>query len=243
MLKNLNSLIKNVILEQVTDDKDEKYIKLIYHCNEFYNKYLVDLADECNIGVTKQRNNVFLTYGTVANLIKYFDKLKVDEMFMEDPKEFSILAPMYSFGDDTHLMQRGEAFPITGSEQVPTTHDVDNKVRSIVYGRWNDFYQNEKNGQKLLKVQPSKFKKYIKDVQKLFKLDEDSYMFIEFSVNCEDWKNNIFEDMAEFRTEDEINDNICNKEDSKFDYPQCNVPKSNDDSHRAALKDIKIKKS
>ena len=95
MLKNLNGFIKNIIMEQVTEDKDEKYIKLVYHCNEFYNRYLSDLAIDCEIGITKQRNNVFLAVGSFKNIIKFFDSLKVDEMFMEEPKDFSILAPIY----------------------------------------------------------------------------------------------------------------------------------------------------
>ena len=51
--------------------------------------------------------------------------------------------------------------------------------------------------------------------------------------------------MAEFRTEDDINSFVSNDNDKRnidddFDYTQkCVVPKSNDDSHRKALKDIK----
>lgn len=246
MLKNFNSLLKNVILEQVTEDKDEKYIKLVYHCNEFYNKYLVDLAEKYNIGITKQRNNVFLAAGTFKNIISYFNELKVDDMFMEDPKEFQICAPMYCFNDENyeHQMQRGEFYAPTTVNGTLTTHDVDNKVRTTIYGRWFDFYENEKKNLKLLKVYPNKFKKYIKDVQKKFGMTDDNIIYIEFSVNCEDWKNNIFEDMAEFRTEDDINSFVSNDNDKRnidddFDYSQTVVPKVNDDSHRKVLKNIK----
>ena len=247
MLKNFNNLLKNIILEQVTEDNDDKYIKLVYHCNEFYNRYLADLAEDHNIGITKQRNNVFLAIGTFKDIISYFDHLKVDNMFMEKPEEFQICAPMYSFNDPEyeHRMQRGELYPQTSNQGVITTHDVDNKVRSTIFGKWFDFYENEKKGIKLLKLYPKKFKKYIKEIQKKYDCKDEDIIYIEFSVNCEDWKNNIFEDMAEFRTEDDINSFVSNDNDKRnidddFDYTQkCVVPKSNDDSHRKALKDIK----
>ena len=248
MLKNFNSLLKNIVLEQVTDDKDDKFVKLIYHCNEFYNRYLADLAEDYHIGITKQRNNIFIAIGTFKDIISYFDHLKVDDMFMEKPEEFQICAPMYCFNDPEyeHSLQRGELYPQTSNQGVITTHDVDNKVRTTIYGKWFDFYENEKKGIKLLKLYPKKFKKYIKEVQKKYKCKDDDIIYIEFSVNCEDWKNNIFEDMAEFRTADDINDLGAGNGDDKrnidddFDYTQkCVVPKAKDDSHRAALKDIK----
>lgn len=246
MLKNLNNLIKTIVLEQVTEDKDEKYIKFVYHCNEFYNRYLVDLAEKNNVAVSKQRNNVFLAIGSFDNIIKYFSTLKVDELFMEDPSKFTIISPIYCFNDDqyAHNMQRGELFPSTTYDNAVTTHDVDNKVRSIVYGKWMDFYQNEKRGQKLLTIEPSKFKKYIKEVQKKFELNDDDIIYIEFSVNCEDWKNNIFEDMVEYYTEDEINERMVDDNrnlDDRFNYSDyikskdMNVESGNTD----ALKSVK----
>ena len=57
-----------------------------------------------------------------------------------------------------------------------------------------------------MKLYPKKFKKYIKEIQKKYDCKDEDIIYIEFSVNCEDWKNNIFEDMAEFRTEDDINE-------------------------------------
>ena len=248
MLKNFNNYIKNIILEQVTEDKDEKYIKLVYHCNEFYVRYLSPLADEYNVSITKQRNNVFLAFGTFENIIKAFNNLKVDEMFMEKPADFVIVAPMYCFNDAEyeHKMQRGELYApafISAGVPTPTTHDVDNVARNVVFGRWFDFYQNEKKGQKLLTITPSKFKKYIKEVQKKYDLTDNDNIFIEFSVNCEDWKNNIFEDMAEYRTEDEINEINSNKEkEIDFDYDLAKMPKENNEDHRKALKDIKVTK-
>lgn len=243
MLKNLNGFIKNIIMEQVTEDKDEKYIKLVYHCNEFYNRYLSDLAIDCEIGITKQRNNVFLAVGSFKNIIKFFDGLKVDEMFMEEPKDFSILAPIYCFNETNyeHLMQRGEKFSSTTKDGVLTTHDVDNDVRNIVYGRWFDFYQNERKNQKLQKIQPSKFKKYIKDVQKKYDMSDDNVIYVEFSVNCEDWKNNIFEDMTEYRDEDQINEINSNKDDD-FDYSLAVAPKVDDKESKKALKNVKVSK-
>lgn len=248
MLKNLNSFIKNIILEQVTEDKDEKYIKLVYHCNEFYNRYLVDLAEKCEIGVTKQRNNVFLAIGTFKNITKYFNELKVDEMFMEDPSQFAICAPMYCFNDKSfeHKMQRGEGYqPPIVKDGVVTTHEVDNDFRSIIYGRWFDFFENEKKNEKLLKIEPSKFKKYIKNIQKKNKLSDDDIIYIEFSVNCEDWKNNIFEDMVEYRSEEEINEKMIDDSrnlDDDFDYSLAVMPKNDSEDHRKALKDIKVSK-
>jgi len=247
MLRNFNKLLKSIILEQVTEDKDEKFIKLVYHCNEFYNRYLVDLADSCHVGITKQRNNVFLVIGTFKDVIKYFNELKVDNMFMEDPSKFTICAPMYCFNDPNyeHLMQRGELYVPTSNDNVLTTHDIDNNVRSTVYGRWFDFYENEEKGLKLLKLYPNKFKKYIKDVQKKYDLTDDNVIYIEFSVNCEDWKNNIFEDMAEYRTAEDINDfgatNGGDKRniDDDFDYSQAVMPKQQDESYKESLKDIK----
>ena len=243
MLKNFNNLIKNIIIESAETPDDEQRIKNVYHCNEFYNRFLYQLAIDHNILLTKQRNNVFLVGGLFKDIIKFFDGLKVDKDFMDNPNEFEIYELLYTFDDEQyrHVMNRDEQYPDgQGYENVQTTHDDDNLVRRVIHGRWNEFFENEKKGQKLLNVQPSKFKKYIKQIQKKFDLTNDDKIFIEFNVNCEQWKNNIFD--AEYRSEDDINDFVSNDKrniDDDFDYSQCVVPKNNDDSHRKALKDIK----
>ena len=237
MLKNFNNLIKNIIIESAETPDDEQRI------NEFYNRFLYQLAIDHNVLLTKQRNNVFLVGGLFKDIIKFFDGLKVDKDFMDNPNEFEIYELLYTFDDEQyrHIMNRDEQYPDgQGYENVQTTHDDDNLVRRVIHGRWNEFFENEKKGQKLLNVQPSKFKKYIKQIQKKFDLTNDDKIFIEFNVNCEQWKNNIFD--AEYRSEDDINDFVSNDKrniDDDFDYSQCVVQKNNDDSHRKALKDIK----
>ena len=36
MLKNFNKLVKSVIFESIENDDDEKRIREVYHCNEFF---------------------------------------------------------------------------------------------------------------------------------------------------------------------------------------------------------------
>lgn len=244
MLKNFNNLIKNIIIESAETTDDEQRIKNVYHCNEFYNRFLYQLAIEHNVLLTKQRNNVFLVGGLFKDIIKFFDGLKVDKDFMDNPNEFEIYELLYTFDDEQyrHIMNRDEQYPNgQGYENVQTTHDDDNIVRRVIQGRWFEFFENEEKGQKLLNVVPNKFKKYIKQIQKKFNLTNDDKIFIEFTVNCEQWKNNIFD--AEYRSEDDINDFVSNDKrniDDDFDYTQAvKLSKDNDDSYRKALKDIK----
>ena len=245
MLKNFNALIKNIITEAAENEDDEQRIKNVYHCNEFYNRFLWQLSLDDKVLLTRQRNNVFLVGGLFKDVIKFFNDLKVDKDFMDEPKDFEIYQPMYTFGDTQHNMNRDEQYPSSKglTPNSITTHDDDNLVRRVIEGIWKEFNENVKKGTKLLKVQPNKLKKYIKEVQKEYDLTNDDQIFIEFTVNCEQWKNNIFD--AEYKSEDDINDFGAASGDDKrnidedFDYSQCVMPKNNDDSHRAALKDIK----
>ena len=151
MLKNFNKLVKSVIFESIENDDDEKRIREVYHCNEFFHRYIEPLVDSINekddginLIVTKQRQNVFLVTGIFNDVSKFFNEFKIDEGFMENPQDFRIFSPQYmllDYADDIHYMGRGEMWPKQDFD-VPGTHDVDNSknVRSTVYGKWFSFY-------------------------------------------------------------------------------------------------------
>ena len=48
--------------------------------------------------------------------------------------------------------------------------------------------------------------------------------------------------MAEYRSEDDINEINANKEKNEFDYALAKMPKETNEDHKKALKDIKVTK-
>ena len=251
MLKNFNKLVKSVIFESIENDDDEKRIREVYHCNEFFHRYIEPLVDSINekddgskLIVAKQRQNVFLVTGIFNDVSKFFNEFKIDEGFMENPQDFRIFSPQYmllDYADDIHYMGRGEMWPKQDFD-VPGTHDVDNSknVRSTVYGRWFSFYEDDSKGYKLKGIKPKDLLKNLKKMKKELPIDEVTIISIEFSVNCEQWKNQIFDEMSEY-SDVEYRDDV-NRNDDDFDYSLAALPKhskEDEDEAKKSLKDIK----
>lgn len=230
MLNKFNEYINEIILSTVENsDNDEKRIREVYHCNEFYHRYLETLMDKINdtkkiddlkLLITKQRHNTFLVTGFLKDVMKFFTDFKIDEAFMEKPLDFRIYAPQYMIldtVDDIHYMGRGEMWPKQDFD-VPSTHDIDNKkgVRTTIFGRWFSFYEDDKKGLKVKGVKPSDLNKNFKKLKKETSIDDNTIFSVEFSVNCEQWNNQIFDEMSEY-SDVEWRDDVNSNHDD-FDY-------------------------
>lgn len=243
MLKKFDSLIKKILCESAGNDDDEKKIREAYHTNEFYYRFLDPVAEETHVLVTKNRNNTFLIYGSLKAIEDFFKALKVDETFMENPSEFKIYSPMFSYGENAHYLKMDEDYPTVDKiGEAPYTHAIDNQVRNTVHGRWYSLVDEDKAGQKIKGVKPSEVSKYFKSIfpkaDKNF--NNETEIYFEFQVNCEDWKNQIYDEMSEYAKEpDEMNE-YHNEDPDDFDYTQLNVKNVNDDAIvKNALKEIK----
>jgi hypothetical protein len=254
MFNKFNEYINEILLNAVESsiDKDEKRIREVYHCNEFYHRYLETLMDKINenkkidelkLIVTKQRQNTFLVTGILKDVMKFFTDFKIDEAFMEEPKDFRIFAPQYmllELSDDIHYMGRGEMWP-KQDFNVPSTHDIDNKsgVRSTVFGKWFSFYEDDAKGLKVKGVKPSDLNKNFKKLKKESSIDDDTIFSVEFSVNCEQWHNQIFDEMSEYSNVEWRDD--VNSEHDDFDYSVALKPVKNPESKE--MTDAEIKKA
>lgn len=247
MLKQFNTFVHKLISEAATEESDEKIIKDTYHCNEFYAKFLQNLGEECSVVVTKQRQNCFLVYGVLKNVKDFFTKLKVDKTFMDNPEDFRIYTPMFSYGETAHNLKLDEDYPIYKQAGIPTqTHEVDNIVRQTVFGKWYPLFDEKKPCQKIKGLKPSEITKYFKQTfPKATKdFNEEVEIYVEFQVNCEDWNNLIYDAMTEYAKDpDEMND-AHNEDPDDFDYTSLNVKDKQDDEKEAkkTLKDVKTKK-
>lgn len=254
MLKKFNEYINTIILESVENsiDQDEKRIREVYHCNEFFNRYLVPLTEKINSSkknfdleliVTKQRQNVFLVTGAVVDVMKFFNDFKIDEAFMEKPEDFRIFAPQYlllEIADDIHYMGRGEMWP-KQDYNIPSTHDIDNKlgVRSTIFGKWFSFYEDDAKGFKLKGVKPKDLNKNFRKMKKEQAIDDNTIVSVEFAVNCEQWSNQIFDEMSE-NSDIEYREDV-NMDHDDFDYTVALKPVNNPESKE--LTDAEIKKA
>lgn len=247
MLKNFNNLIKNIIFESSNldeiNDNDEKRIREVYNCNEFYYRYLANKNSE-NLKITKQRQNTFLVTGYVKDVMKFFNEFEIDDAFMEKPEDFRIFSPQYlilGVSDDIHYMGRGEMWP-KQDYNIPGTHDIDNSegVRSTIYGRWFNFYEDDSKGLKLKGVKPKDLNKNFKKLKKESTIGDETIVSVEFSVNCEQWHCQIFDEMSEY-SDVEYRDDVNRNEDD-FDYSIAALPKHSAEAEneaKAALKDVK----
>lgn len=248
MLNNFNNLIKSILLEQVEEDKDEEKEKIMasYNTNEFYTRVLEPITDGLNVVLTKQRNNTYLVYGPVGDLIKFFNGIKVDKEFMDDPKEFKIYSPIFTYGDYMGKLKLDQFYPITNFEKtgVPFTHELENIDGNVLEGKWYSIFENDVPDGKFIKgVAPSDMEKKV--FKKMFPKGDKSFtenfvMYVEFQVNTEGLKNLIWDEMTEYAKDpDEMND-LHNSDPDDFDYTQLNVKNENDEATvKAALKDIK----
>lgn len=248
MLKNFNRLINSIIFESV-EDKDEKRIREVYNCNEFYHRYLETLMDKINLEnenssnlvVTKQRQNVFLITGFLKDVSKFFKELKVDEAFLEKPEEFKIYSPQWivlDTAEDIYIMGRNEMWP-RQDFNVPSTHDIDNSknVRSTIFGKWFSFYKDDGKGLKIKGVKPSDLIKNFNKLKKESSINDETIISVEFSVNCEQWANQIFDEMSE-DSDIEWRDDV-NRNDEDFDYSLASLPKHSKDAENEAKKSLK----
>lgn len=225
MLNKFNNLVKNLLFEQADNTESEKRIKNTYNTNEFYLKILKPHSQDLEIFLTKQRNNTFLVIGPLPQLVKFFNTLKVDETFMDNPKEFKIYSPCISFGDRMVKLKLDQFFPIQHDiiYGVPTTHELENSTGNVLEGQWFELHGEDDKPVKSIK--PSELEK--KFFNKVFFRSDKKYMneiplYFEFQVNTEDWNNQVWGEMSEWAKDpDEMND-LHNSDFEEFDYDRLN---------------------
>lgn len=243
MLSKCDKFIRNILFESTENEDEKKKMKELYHTNSFYLKFIEKLADECHVLATKQRENCFQIFGSLKSVKNFFSKFKVDDTLMDNPADFMIYSPMFSYGETKHNLKRDEDYPDKNAiDAAPYTHEIDNSARDTVHGTWFPLMDEKDVSKKIKAVKPSEISKYFNQFFPKANKDfnENICVYVEFQVNCEGWKNQIFDEMSEYaKTPDEMNEQL-NEDDDDFDYTQLNVKNENDESTvKAALKEVK----
>jgi len=242
MLKQLNRFLYGVISEQSDGDDDAKKKVESFTTNEFFFKFIQGFAEECGVLATKQRENTFLVYGKLKDIKTFFSKFKVDSTFMENPAEFKIYSPMFTYGDEKHFLKLDEDYPIFHGAETPTlTHEVDNITRDTVTGRWYPMFDDEIS-KKVKSMKPAEITKYFKSFfpKADKKFNEETEVYVEFQVNCDRRANQVWDEMSEYAKEpDEMNE-LHNADPEDFDYTQLVVKKQDSEADmKPVMKDVR----
>lgn len=244
MLNNFNNMIKSYLFQDAETDDEKSKIINAYNTNEFYLRFIQNIAIDNKVNATKQRNNCYLVYGTIRNLINFFNNLKVDKSFMKSPDDFKIYSPIFSFGELHANLKFDQYFPMDNYLKtcVPFTHETENFTGKITEGRWFNFSDNMQRTIKNIK--PADVKNLLKSMfSKSDKFLDECNMYIEFQINTDNLSNQLWDEMTEYaKTPEEMNE-IFNDNDIDFDYSQLNVKNIDDENRvKSSLKDIKGKK-
>lgn len=242
MLKRFDRFLYNVISEQSENEDDAKKKAELFTTNEFFFKYVQPVAEESNVFATRQRENAFLVCGALKDIKTFFSKFKVDSIFMENPADFRIYSPLFTYGEVIHNLKFDEEYPIYNDGSRPTqTHELDNIAGNVVEGRWYSLF-DEDSAKRIKGLKPADVSKYFKDFYPKAnkKFNEDTTIYVEFQVNCSRRANQVYDEMSEYaKNPDEMND-AHNQEPDDFDYTQLNIKNENDEATvKAALKDVK----
>lgn len=190
-----NELYRKIILQEAERQNAQydplPYRRAISTDTEFYNKYLAPLNEDHKLLISRFQKNTFRVEGQYEDVKKFFNKLKVDKDFLEKPSDFEVVAPQFTLADReyTHGMNLDEGFrPIEAFDKLATM-SMNNLTRSIICGRWYDFYEllpNASYTTRVKKCAPKKIAEYLDSYLKDNNIIKDGlYIVVEFFVNCE----------------------------------------------------------
>lgn len=234
MLKKLDDLYKRIIIEE-TEELPSSWFRQITKDTEFLQKYILPLAKKYFVYPEKARMNTFRLTGTFKNVKDFLSNFKVDKEFLEQPKEFFICSPMYSFCDDayTHILNRDEGFPVDTVDPYSTLASQ-NKFRFANFGRWYELIDDIDTVEQIRvkRCTPAEFAKLLssKAYEDLYGINDDIVICIEFQVNCEGYTNQCFDMWSTFIPTEEIGDQQEIKDaEVELEMPQIkqknNIPK------------------
>lgn len=214
-LTKFNQLYNKLIFQQT--QSDQKYINSINNCDAFFRAYIEPISLKNDVVAEKQRYNIFRISGIIKSLFDFLNEFKVNKEFMDNAQQFEVLSPICTFGEIQHFYNNGTPNPIVnrtfsegnglidaGNETI-TTRTTDDIAQRKIQGRWFNLYDNTEKNENVpdynipKRVRSAKPKQLIKHIQKLiktFELDQNTFMCIEFEVNCDKLPNNSFDQLA-----------------------------------------------
>lgn len=193
-----DELYKKIILEEAERVERQnaqfdpiKFRRAVADDTDFYNRYLLPLNKDGKLLISRFQKNTFRVEGYYDEIVTFFNKLKVDKDFLEKPSDFEVVAPMFTLADKvyTHGMNLDEGFrPIEAFDKLATM-SMNNLTRSIVCGRWYDFYELQKDANFKTRVKrctPKDLVKFLNDFLDTHNIDKNGlYIVVEFFVNCD----------------------------------------------------------
>ena len=193
-----SELYRKIILEQAERIERENaeydplpYRRVVCSDTDFYNKYLAPLNKDKKLLISRFQKNTFRVEGYYEDIKKFFNSFKVDKDFLEKPSDFEVVAPAFTLADReyTHGMNLDEGFrPIEAFDKLATM-SMNNLTRSIICGRWYDFYEVLPKAQfptRVKKCAPKRIGELLDTYLKDNNIEKDGlYVVVEFFVNCE----------------------------------------------------------
>lgn len=191
-------LYRKIILEEAAKEVRQNaqydphpFVRAISNDTDFYKKYLAPLNKDGKLLISRFQKNTFRVEGYYEDVKPFFNKLKVDKDFLEKPSDFELVAPQFTLADKeyTHNMNLDEGFrPIEAFDKLATM-SMNNLTRSIICGRWYDFYEVKTGASFATRVKKCAPKRIVELLDNYLKDNniekEGLYVVVEFFVNCE----------------------------------------------------------
>lgn len=202
MLNKLNNIYRKLIVTEAIQEDWEKIHnpnRWIKQCNtddQFIDQYMKPLNKDGKLLITLDMQNTFRVDGFYKDVIDFLNKFKVDTNFLEDPKQFILIAPMIviNTNDFGHKNQFNEGyFPQIAFNKNYTLTGAN----SILQGRWTDFYENNPDYEHPIRVKkctPQELSKHIEHKLQDIKDLENIYIALEFFINCSGMGNGRLEE-------------------------------------------------
>ena len=193
-----DELYRKIILEEAervqrqnAEFDPRPYKRVVSDDTDFYNRYLLPLNKDGKLLISRFQKNTFRVEGYYEDIKTFFEKLKVDKDFLEKPADFELVAPMFTLADKeyTHNYNLDEGFrPVEAFDKIATM-SINNLSRSVVCGRWFDFYEQVKDAPYPTRIKRCKPKDLLKSLDAFLdtrNINKDGlYVVVEFFVNCE----------------------------------------------------------
>jgi hypothetical protein len=244
MLSKLNDLYNSLVYESAEDI----WIRKINSDTEFFETYLQPLNTKYypeEFYSCKTRLNTFCLCGIFKAVIEILEKFSVGTDFWDDEimgKPFALYNPMVTFGEIIHIMNFDEGIPV-GTAEKNSLYAAENEFRFQQEGRWHIPKQLDSEKEFGFKVNaksctPKELVKMLDSLREEFGYDEGKAIAVEFSINCNNLSNQIWDEETTFipvvtneedlKAEDKLVDKI-NDFEAKTVEPtaKCELPKEN----------------
>ncbi len=211
-MSKFNDMLNKIIFEETnTEEESENIRNIIQTNNQFYNNYLAKLSEKYNVISTKARFDTFQIYGYINNIINFFNNFKVDKSYIENPKEFQILCPMYCVIDNNILMHQmndpmNERY-FTDGNYVPTREDLINFTHRDISGIWKMFKTDD--NQEIKTCAPNELQNILTDTLGNDVVKTNPLVIIEFKINSMGMENAVWEENSYYWSGDAAVENVA----------------------------------